>query len=73
MNRDLPLAVKAIQDTGLKHSLITTSVLDAQNELEQTILQAASRLGIKHYRTGWLSYSQEKPILDQMNIFKSNL
>lgn len=70
VNRDLPLAVKAIQDSGLEHGLMTTSVLDAQDLLHQNILRTASQLGIDHYRTGWLSYSQEKPILEQLEAYK---
>lgn len=70
VERDLPLAVKAIQDSGLKHKLMTTNILDAQDELQQNMLRTASQLGIKHYRTGWLSYSQEKPIPKQIEVYK---
>lgn len=49
---------------------MTTIILDAQDELQQNILRKASHLGIKHYRTGWLSYSQEKSIPKQIEVYK---
>ena len=67
--KDLPKAVIAIKKFGLKPTLLTTNVLDFENEEQVTVLETASELGFTHYRTGWLSYPKERTIAESQAIY----
>ena len=56
VTQDLPVAVEAMKNFGLKPLLMTTNVTDAADPHSRTILETAGKLGIKNYRTGWLTY-----------------
>lgn len=66
---DLPKAVEAMKKHGLKSRLMTTNVKDPHNALESNLLETASAQGIEHYRMGWLKYSEEKSIPQQLAEF----
>ncbi len=63
---DLPKAAESMQKFGLKPALMTTNVTDATDPESRTLLQTASSLGFSHYRTGWLTYPEEKTIPDSI-------
>lgn len=59
---DLPKAVEAMQKFGLAPRLMTTNVVDAAENEQRTVLETASRLGFTHYRTGGLTYPENRAI-----------
>jgi len=63
---DLPKAVEAIQKAGLKMYMITTAITSVDEPHTEKILKTASSLGIRHYRTGWLTYDDKKSIEDNL-------
>jgi sugar phosphate isomerase/epimerase len=73
VERDLPRAVEAIRKAGLKAELITTAITDPKEINTEKIIRIASKLGIKHYRMGWLKYSEEQPIIKQLEHYKTQL
>jgi sugar phosphate isomerase/epimerase len=70
VERDLPKFVDAIRKAGLKADLITTAVTDAENQYTEKIIKTASDLGIQYYRMGWLKYSDDQPIDEQIERYK---
>ncbi len=56
--RDLPRAVEAVRAVGLEVPMITTNILDPDDQLSEKVLSTAGKLGIKTYRTGWWRYGQ---------------
>ncbi|MBU3027603.1 sugar phosphate isomerase/epimerase family protein [Zobellia galactanivorans] len=68
---DLPKAVEAMRKYGLQPKMMTTNVLDAHAEIDQQVLKTASKLGLTHYRTGWLSYPEDRSIQESQEIYKS--
>ena len=69
VGNDLPKAVEAMKDYGLSPSMMTTNVLDFQNIEHKTVLESASKLGFTHYRTGWLTYSEDRTIVESQAIY----
>lgn len=57
--RDLPLAIQAIQDAGLECKMITTRIVSTQNRRDHDLLALARSLGVEIYRTAWLKYDNE--------------
>ncbi len=53
---DLPRAVAAIQQAGLRATMMTTAIMDPQEATATTVLETARAQGITHYRTDWLRY-----------------
>lgn len=66
---DLPEAVAAMRKFGINPRMMTTNVWDTTNLEEKNVLETASSLGITHYRTGWLTYSEDKAIAESQEIF----
>lgn len=72
----LPLAVEAIADAGLRYDMMASDVNNAEEELNQRVLKTASDVGIKLYRLGYVSFSEDKPIperLKELNMQMMNL
>jgi len=69
VRNDLPKAVAAMKKYGLKPKMMTTNVWDVKNQVNQTILETASHLGFTHYRTNWLKYPENKPIIESQTLF----
>ncbi|MBT8292920.1 MAG: sugar phosphate isomerase/epimerase [Eudoraea sp.] len=67
---DLPKAVVAMKSYGLNPKMITTNVLDSENEEQKIVLETASKLGFIHYRTGWLTYPEDRTISESQAIYK---
>ncbi|MEO9892816.1 sugar phosphate isomerase/epimerase family protein [Aurantibacter sp.] len=70
---DLPKAVAAMKKYGLSPKLMTTNVLDAENSVQKTVLETASKLGLTHYRTGWLAYPEERSIAESQELYGNQL
>jgi len=66
---DLPKAVAAMKKSGLNPTMMTTNVLDFENEEHKTVLATASKLGFIHYRTGWLTYPEDRAITESQTIY----
>ena len=71
--KDLPKAVKAMQKYGLKAEMMTTNITSIQEPNTEKILKTASQLGIKSYRMGWLKYTKNQSIAEQIDRFKPQL
>lgn len=72
VSRDLPKAVSAVEQFGLKVNSITTAILNADEKYTDDILRTAAQLGIKNYRMGWYSYDDKLAIADNIDTFKNN-
>jgi sugar phosphate isomerase/epimerase len=68
--QDLPGFVKALRQQGVLVRAITCPISDADSPNAEQILQTASSLGITHYWWGTFRYSQNKPILQQLDDLK---
>lgn len=67
---DLPKAVEAVRKAGLEVPMITTEITPDTMPVAQSILSAASSLGIHHYRWGGLKYDPAKPIQAQLDALR---
>jgi len=59
VEKDLPQAVQAVKDAGLKMDLITTAVDSAEDKIDCNILNSASEYGIHYYRMNWFDYPKD--------------
>jgi sugar phosphate isomerase/epimerase len=66
---DLPKAVEAMIKYELSPRMMTTNVWDITDAEQRKVLETASKLGISHYRTGWLTYSEEITIKESQAVF----
>lgn len=66
---ELPKAAAAMIEHGINPGLMTTNVWDASNPKEKLILETASNLGFTHYRTAWLTYPEERSIVESQTIY----
>lgn len=73
VERDLPKAVKAIKKNGLQALMMTTAVIDANNEVQQKVLRAARDEGIQYYRTNWLRYQEGADLSQAMEEYKRQM
>jgi len=67
---DLPKAVAAIRDEGLKSIMMTSRVTDASNRIDQQVLETAANLGIQYYRMNYFHYLKDQSISDSMEYFQ---
>lgn len=70
---DLPRAVEALRQVGLKHPMMTTAVDDADDPIDQQVLKTAVEQGIKLYRMNWLRYPPDKSIPEAIQGFRPTL
>ncbi|MFS4448447.1 sugar phosphate isomerase/epimerase family protein [Maribacter sp. 2307UL18-2] len=66
---DLPRAVAAMKKYGLNAGMMTTNVWDVSNPEQKKVLETAGGLGFTHYRTGWLTYPEDRTITKSQAIF----
>jgi L-ribulose-5-phosphate 3-epimerase len=59
---DLPRAVEAIENVGLRHDMMATDVNNAAESLHVQVLQTAASLGVKYYRLGYVRFVEAVPI-----------
>lgn len=70
VKEDLPKAVEAIAQAGLKVYTMTTGISDPESQQTMDILKTAGALSIKNYRTGWFSYDTAMDIPQNLEVFK---
>lgn len=73
VERDLPKAVAAAHNAGLRVALITTEIDAAENPLHRRVLETAAELGIGCYRMGWLTYDHSLSLRDNLKRFHVRL
>ncbi|MEX0778987.1 MAG: TIM barrel protein [Balneolales bacterium] len=73
VSTDLPKATQAIWKAGLKSSMMTTAVTDAQDKTSQRVLKTASDSGIEFYRMGYLHYDEDNSVMDSMADFQTSI
>lgn len=66
---DLPKAVEAMKKHGLSPKMMSTNVWDANNLVQKTVLETASKLGFTHYRSAWLTYPEDKSIAESQSLY----
>jgi len=70
VEEDLPRAIEAIKNAGLKHDMMASNVNRADDPLFRKVLETAAAEGVKIYRMGYVSYLDDMPIdvrLDELN------
>ncbi len=70
---DLPRMVEALGKQGRKLGMMTTDITGAGNPAQVKLLELASKLGIRHYRLGAVSYTAGKPLGAQIAERKAAL
>ena len=73
VERDLPLAMKAIRKAGLELIMMTTQITDPDDPATEKILKVASDLGVRYYRLGYYRYDKEVGIVKSLEIFKDKM
>ena len=66
---DLPKAVEAIKKHGIVPKMMSTNVWDANNIVQKTVLETASKLGFTNYRTDWLKYPEDTSITESQALY----
>jgi len=56
VEEDLPRAVDAAREAGVQVTMITTAITGVDDPHAETVLGTAARLGIGHYRMGYVRY-----------------
>ncbi|APQ16777.1 sugar phosphate isomerase/epimerase family protein [Maribacter hydrothermalis] len=69
VEEDLPKAIEAMIKYGLSPRMMTTNVWDITDAEQRKVLETASTLGLSHYRTGWLTYSDDITISESQAVF----
>lgn len=67
---DLPRAVEAIHQAGLKASMMTTRVADPGDSTGRKVLETASDLGISYYRMDYFRYRKGESIPESIRHFQ---
>jgi L-ribulose-5-phosphate 3-epimerase len=70
---ELPKAIKDIKASGSNCELITTSIESISNLLDVDILETASNLGIKYYRTNWFKYPNDKSMPEALEKYQEEI
>lgn len=73
VERDLPRAVQAVQKAGLQVPMMTTAITDPGNPLTELILKTASKLGIRYYRMGYLSYNIQDGVAQTLKNYEPQM
>ena len=71
--KELPRAIKAIRAAGLKTPMIATAVTDAADPDSVSVLEAAARQGIGHYRLGYFRYEPARSISETLALARKKL
>lgn len=69
---DLPKAIYAIKESGLKADMIVTGIKEL-NAQTKTILETAAGLGVKYYRMGYLRYPKTGSIPEALEQFNRQM
>ncbi len=69
----LPSHAEILASRGLRITIMTTDITDADDSATQRVLRTASELGIGHYRMAYYHYEMAQPIRDQIKTFEGRL
>lgn len=69
----LPMAIEAIKKAGSSCTHITTAITDAEDPTDQKILQTASRVNVKYYRTNWFPYSDDLTMRESLEFYQKRV
>lgn len=67
---DLPKVVTAMKKYGMRPGMMTTNIWEVNNPEEKQVLQTASALKFTHYRTAWLTYPDDRTIMESQSSYK---
>ena len=67
---ELPSAIRDIKASGLSCKMIATAISDVDNPYDLKVIEAASKEGIKFYRSAWFKYHKEKSMEESMSIYQ---
>ena len=56
---DLPKATEAMKSFDLIPKMFSSNVIDANNEVQKTVLKTAKKLGYEFYRPAWVKYKSD--------------
>jgi sugar phosphate isomerase/epimerase len=70
VEEDLPRAVEAIKKAGLDTYMFTSAITHPDDEHTEPVLRTASELGFTHYRTGYLSYKDNRGIMESIKSYR---
>ncbi|PWL37812.1 endonuclease [Flagellimonas aquimarina] len=70
---DLPKVISTMKKFGLLPTMMTTNITEANDPQSRQVLETASALGLTHYRTGWLTYPEEKTIQQTIEVHAQKL
>jgi sugar phosphate isomerase/epimerase len=70
---ELPKLVDALRKRNLELTVMTSDINDPDDPLTETVLQTASRLGVRRYRMKYFKYDFNKPILKQLDEWRPRL
>ncbi|MBA4146504.1 MAG: sugar phosphate isomerase/epimerase [Verrucomicrobia bacterium] len=73
VEEDLPRLHEALRKRGLNISILTSGISSVDSPHAEKVLRTASKLGLKRYRMLWYQYDLKKPILPQLDTFRSHL
>ena len=70
---DLPRYAAALAKHRRKILLLTTAIVSVDTPHAETVLRAAAKLGVKHYRLGYWQYRRDQPAPAQLDEIKAQL
>lgn len=70
VRQELPGLVAIIRKHGLEVPMITTDIVDTTTPYTEDILRTMADLGIHHYRWGGLKYTDNMPIIAQLEAMR---
>lgn len=70
---DLPAYARALRENGIAIHLLTTAIVNPSTPHAETVLRAASKLGIRYYRLGFFKPRQGQPFERQAAEIRSGL
>jgi sugar phosphate isomerase/epimerase len=65
--KDLPIAIRALLDRGLTVGLVTTRITSADEPGTEDLLRCLADNGVRHYRMGYISYDDRRPLMSQLD------
>jgi len=71
--RDLPAAIKAMNEAGVSCEMMVTRIVSTDNQRDYDLLALAQSLGIKSYRLGGLRFDPEVPPMESVERYKDQL
>lgn len=73
VERDLPLAAKAVREAGLELTMMTTRITDPDDPATEKILRVASDLGVRYYRMGYYNYDKKLGMEKNLDIIRDKM